>query len=166
MSCIPLGAQKKVTAQHQAEAHSDWSEQQRCVEGGPQDKGSAGHVGLPGAQELGLFKEDFCLGKCVSDNVIEYLVSCMCVYMFLYTCVCACTCVCVRVCVCVCVCACVCVCVCVCAYVRACMYLQAFANKNYPMESIQARWISTLVDFHVDSILDSAVSTSLGICSN
>ncbi|KAL5516767.1 hypothetical protein EMCRGX_G002176 [Ephydatia muelleri] len=37
-------------------------------------------------------------------------------------------------------------------------FVLAFANKNYPMESIQARWISTLVDFHVDSILDSAAS--------
>ena len=69
MSCIPLGAQKKATAQHQAEAHSDGIEQQRCVESGPQDKGSAGHVGLPGAQELGLFKEDLRLGKCVPDNI-------------------------------------------------------------------------------------------------
>ena len=54
VSCIPLGAQKEVTAQHQAEAHSDWSEQQRCVDRGPQDTGSAGYVGVPGAQELGL----------------------------------------------------------------------------------------------------------------
>ncbi|KAL5516764.1 hypothetical protein EMCRGX_G002172 [Ephydatia muelleri] len=37
-------------------------------------------------------------------------------------------------------------------------FVLAFANKNYPMESIQAKWISTLVDFHVDSILDSAAS--------
>ena len=31
-------------------------------------------------------------------------------------------------------------------------------NKNYPVESNQAKWLSELVDFHVDSIVSSAVS--------
>ena len=44
------------------------------------------------------------------------------------------------------------------------MYLQVFADKNYPMESIQTKRISTLVDFHVDSILDSAKNTCLANC--
>lgn len=45
-------------------------------------------------------------------------------------------------------------------------FVLAFANKNYPMESIQARWISTLVDFHVDSILDSAANLGKLITDN
>ena len=44
-------------------------------------------------------------------------------------------------------------CVCVCVFV-----LQAFTNKTYPVESNQAKWISELIDFHVDCI---AVSVSV-----
>ena len=31
---------------------------------------------------------------------------------------------------------------------------QAFANKNYPVECNQSQWISQLVDFYVDSIVN------------
>ena len=36
--------------------------------------------------------------------------------------------------------------------------LQAFNDKSYAVESNQARWISELVDFFVDSIVHSSVS--------
>ena len=35
---------------------------------------------------------------------------------------------------------------------------QAFNNKNYPVESNQAKWISELVDFFVESIVRLSVS--------
>ena len=38
---------------------------------------------------------------------------------------------------------------------------KAFNNKNYPVESNQAKWISELVDFFVESILHSSVSELL-----
>ena len=34
-------------------------------------------------------------------------------------------------------------------------------NKNYPVESNQAQWLSELVDFHVDALVSSAVSVLL-----
>ena len=59
----PLGAKEEAPSQHQAEAHLDRGEQQRCDEGGPQDQGGAGHVGLSGPQELGILQENLCTGK-------------------------------------------------------------------------------------------------------
>ena len=37
--------------------------------------------------------------------------------------------------------------------------MQAFTDKNYPVESNQARWISTIVDFFVDSIITTVSTT-------
>ena len=33
------------------------------------------------------------------------------------------------------------------------MHMQAFTNKSFPVESNQAKWISLLVDFFVNSIV-------------
>ena len=33
--------------------------------------------------------------------------------------------------------------------------VQAFTDKNYPVESNQAKWISMIVDFFVDSIIST-----------
>ena len=53
----------------------------------------------------------------------------------------------------------VCVCVCVHLSFSFCSVLsQAFTDKNYPVESNQAKWISMVVDFFVDSIINIAVS--------
>ncbi len=42
--------------------------------------------------------------------------------------------------------------------------VQAFANKNYPVECNQAKWISELVDYYVESIVNSPVSQLLVFC--
>jgi len=39
-------------------------------------------------------------------------------------------------------------------------FVLAFTNKNYPVESNQAKWISELVDFHVDTIMNSEAALS------
>ena len=44
-----------------------------------------------------------------------------------------------------------------------CSMMQAFTNKNYPVESNQAKWISELVDFHVDTIMNSEVRRAASI---
>ena len=61
MFCILSVAKEETIAQYQTEAHSDWSEQQRCIED-HRTKKVLPIVGVPGAQELDL---DLYLGKYV-----------------------------------------------------------------------------------------------------
>ncbi len=73
---------------------------------------------------------------------------------------------CTAVCLCLlCVCLCVCkefvceelcvwkLCVCVFACMFDCLFVQAFRDKSFPIESNQSKWISLLVDFFVDAIM-------------